>query len=82
MPLSENDKSIMEEIISVEGKCMSATRCAKCPFRAMCLPEFIYPNPPSPTQRKRMAVDILTHHELIDDQLTVEELKEEYRWDR
>lgn len=82
MPLSDSDKNIMQEIVLVQGKCMSATRCTKCPFRAMCLPEFIYPNPPSQAQRSRMAMDILTHHELIDDQLTVEQLKEEYRWDK
>ena len=82
MALSDSDKKVMQQIVDLEGKCMKAERCNKCPFRAMCLPEFIYPNPPTQSQRMKMAMDILVHHELIDNELTVEELKEEYRWNK
>lgn len=69
MALSDSDKMILEQIVETEGQCLKAERCKKCPFRAMCLPEFLNPIPPSQPQRLQMATDVLTHYYLIDDEV-------------
>ena len=71
MALSNLDKNILEEIITADGQCMDSKRCEKCPFRAICLPEFLNPIPPSQEQRLKMAQDVLAHHYLIDDECDI-----------
>ena len=78
MALTTLDKDILEEIVTVDGHCMNPKRCEKCPFRAICLPEFLNPIPPSQEQRFKMAQDILTHHYLIDDEIDIKE----HVWDK
>ncbi len=68
MALTTLDKNILEEIVVTDGQCMSSKRCEKCPFRVICLPEFLNPIPPSREQRLKMAQDVLAHHFLIDDE--------------
>lgn len=82
MALSQTDKDVLEEIVATDGHCLDSKRCAKCPFRAICLPEFLNPIPPSQPQRLKMAMDVLTHHYLIDDEVEVEEIKKDYKWDK
>lgn len=67
MALTKSDKDVLEEIVTTDGQCMNSKRCEKCPFRAICLPEFLNPIPPSQEQRLKMAQDVLAHHYLIDD---------------
>lgn len=67
MSLSSKDVVILQEIISVDGKCLYSKRCLECPFRAMCLPEFLNPKPLTQPQRLRMALDVLSHHSIMDD---------------
>lgn len=78
MSLTNQDIITLEEIVSTDGKCMDSKRCRKCPFRAMCLPEFLNPIPPTAKERSMMAIDVLSHHAFIDDQLSVEE----YDWNK
>ena len=78
MALTTLDKDILEEIVVTDGQCMSSKRCEKCPFRVICLPEFLNPIPPSQEQRLKMAQDILAHHYLIDDDVDIEE----HKWDK
>lgn len=82
MALSVLDKNILEEIVKTDGKCMDSKRCHKCPFRAICLPEFLNPIPPSQEQRLKMAQDVLAHHYLIDDEVEIEEIQKDYKWDK
>lgn len=82
MPISDHDKQTMQEIVELEGVCLDSKRCQRCPFRATCLPEFLNPTPPSQLQRHKMASDILTHHFLIDDEITIEDVQKEYKWDK
>ncbi len=82
MALSALDKDILEEIVSVDGQCMSSRRCERCPFRVICLPEFLNPIPPSQEQRLRMAQDVLAHHYLIDDDIEVEDINKDFKWDK
>jgi len=82
MALSQTDKDVLEEIVQTDGQCLDSKRCAKCPFRAICLPEFLNPVPPSQPQRLKMAQDVLTHHYLIDDEIEVEDIKKDYKWDK
>lgn len=82
MALSQTDKDTLEEIVQVQGQCLDSKRCQKCPFRAICLPEFLNPTPPSTPQRLKMAQDILTHHYLIDDQVEVADITKDHKWDK
>lgn len=82
MALSQSDKDVLEEIVKTDGNCLNSTRCSRCPFRAQCLAEFLNPAPPSQPQRLKMAIDVLTHHYLIDDEIEVEEIKKDYQWDK
>ena len=82
MALSLQDKNVLEEIVTTEGKCMDSKRCQKCPFRAICLPEFLNPIPPSQPQRLKMAQDVLAHYYLIDDEIEIEEIQKEHKWDK
>ena len=80
MALSNNDTRILEEIVSLDGKCMDSQRCKLCPFRVMCLPEFLNPTPPTPEQRQKMALDVMTHHALVDEQSPLD--IQQHRWDK
>lgn len=82
MALTTTDKEVLEEIVDTNGQCLDAKRCYKCPFRVICLPEFLNPIPPSEPQRLKMAMDVLTHHYLIDDEVEVEEIKKDFKWDK
>lgn len=80
MALSNNDTRILEQIVNLDGKCMDSQRCKLCPFRVMCLPEFLNPAPPTPEQRAKMALDVMTHHALVDEQEPLD--IEQHRWDK
>lgn len=80
MALSNNDTQILEQIVNLDGKCMDSQRCKICPFRVMCLPEFLNPLPPSPEQRAKMALDVMTHHALVDEPGPLD--IEQHRWDK
>ncbi len=80
MALSNNDTRILEQIVNLDGKCMDSQRCKICPFRVMCLPEFLYPNPPTPEKRAKMALDVMTHHALVDETEPLD--TEQHRWDK
>ena len=82
MALSTTDKDVLEEIVATDGQCLLSRRCAKCPFRAICLPEFLNPNPPTQPQRLKMAQDVLAHHYLIDSEVELEEIQKDYKWDK
>lgn len=80
MALTSNDARILQEIVDLDGSCMSSQRCKVCPFRVMCLPEFLYPNPPTPEQRAKMALDVMMHHVLADEDQPLD--VEQHRWDK
>ena len=80
MALSNNDTQILEQIVELDGKCMDSQRCKLCPFRVMCLPEFLNPTPPTTEQRRSMALDVMTHHALVDEQAPLD--IEQHRWDK
>ncbi len=48
----------------------------------MCLPEFLNPKPPTQQQRIKMALDVLTHHALVDEEMTLEDVQRDYKWDK
>ena len=72
--LSENDATALQEIVELEGSCLLKDRCLRCPFRAMCLPEFLNPTPPSKNQRFNMALDVLTHNTLVGSPLDMKKI--------
>ncbi len=75
MALHKNDAAILQEIVELEGNCLLKERCMSCPFRSMCLPEFLNPSPPPQSQRFNMALDILTHSALMDPDADFSEVK-------
>lgn len=82
MSLSTKDLNIIQDIIALEGRCMSSNRCVSCPFRSMCLPEFLNSSPPSPSQRENIAISVLTHYTFIDSDMSIDDLKLDYKWDK
>jgi hypothetical protein len=82
MALSQGDKDVLEEIVKLDGQCLESHRCKRCPFRAICLPEFLNPVPPSQPQRLKMAQDVLAHHYLIDEDIEVDEVRQDFKWDK
>lgn len=80
MALTNNDSRILQEIIDLDGKCLDSQRCKLCPFRVMCLPEFLNPTPPTPEQRTKMALDVTMHHVLADEDEVLD--IEQHRWDK
>lgn len=80
MALNNNDAQVLEDIVKLDGKCMESQRCKVCPFRVMCLPEFLNPIPPTQAQRAKMALDVMTHHALVDEQEPLD--IEQHRWDK
>ena len=80
MALTDSDARILQQIVDADGNCMDSKRCQKCPFRAMCLPEFLVFPPPSPEARVKLALDVMTHHALVDE---TEELDvKQHKWDK
>lgn len=79
MALKPTDEQILQEIVDKNGDCLSAPRCHQCPFRSMCLPEFLVPTPPTEQERLSMAKKVLTHAALLDDEETLD-IKKEYKW--
>ena len=75
MSLRKEDASALQKIVELEGKCLRADLCLQCPFRSMCLPEFLNPHPPTRSQRLNMALDILTHHALMDPEVDFSKVK-------
>ena len=71
----ESDAATLQEIVELEGNCLSKDRCMRCPFRAMCLPEFLNPAPPTKNQRFTMALDILTHNALMDHDTDMKKIR-------
>ena len=82
MALTDQDITVLQDIVALEGKCMDSNRCKACPFRSMCLPEFLNSNPPTSSQRSQLAMDVLTHHALVDSELSLDELSNDYRWSK
>lgn len=82
MALTQTDKDVLEEIVALDGQCLESSRCKRCPFRAICLPEFLNPIPPSQPQRLKMAQDVLTHHYLLDEEIELSEVQQDFKWDK
>lgn len=80
MALNKSDANILDEIVTLEGRCLNDERCRKCPFRLLCLPEFLNPIPPTQQQRAKMAMDVLTHHTLLDGDS--EDISQDFLWDQ
>lgn len=82
MALTKHDIDTLEEIVAENGHCLNSKRCGKCPFRAMCLPEFLNVVPPSEPQRLKMAVDVLLHHQLLDPEVEISDMQKDNKWDK
>jgi hypothetical protein len=78
MPLSQIDQDVLQEIVDEAGNCLKSTRCKVCPFRSMCLPEFLFPKPLSREERMTMALDVLVHHSLLDENIEVQDLNKKH----
>jgi len=77
--LNNKDETVLQEIVTLEGNCLKQERCHICPFRSMCLPEFLFPKPPTQEQRKMMALKVLAHDAILNDDVETN-ITEEYEW--
>jgi hypothetical protein len=80
--ISSKDAEILQEIVTLDGKCLSSKRCTECPFRSMCLPEFLAPTPLPQHKRAKMALNILSYNDLLDDDDIIEQVKSAYGYHR
>ena len=80
MALSRKDAATLQEIIDLDGDCLNSNRCNKCPFRKICLPEFLNTISPTTHQRAKMALDVIAHHALVDT--TEAPLQQEFLWEK
>ena len=64
--LSEKDQQALERIVELQGNCLRDDMCQRCPFRSMCLPEFLNVEPPTKKQRMDIAFNVLAHNVLLD----------------
>ena len=78
--LNSNDEKILQEIIDLDGKCLDSKRCQGCPFRAVCLPEFLYPVPPTQQQRLRIALDVLANQSILGDSTESSAVQSSHGW--
>lgn len=69
------DAEILQEIVDLDGACLSSKRCIECPFKSLCLPEFLAPAPLPQYKRAKMALDVLAYNGLLDDQDIIDEVK-------
>lgn len=67
MTLSKEHADTLEEIVGLDGNCLNAKMCSRCPFASVCLPEFLNARP-TKNQRKSMALDVLARHHLIGEE--------------
>ena len=60
----------LQTIVELEGNCLNAKLCMKCPFAKNCLPAFmkLWGARPSREQRLNMALDHIARRSLFDDQ--------------
>lgn len=77
MALSEQDNKVIQEIVDTAGNCLSSKRCEVCPFRGTCLPEFLN-TPLSPEARLALALRVISHQFLVDEEISAEDLKRDY----
>ena len=77
MALTELDNRIIQEIVTAQGQCLSSKRCEMCPFRGICLPEFLN-QPLTPEARLALALRVLSHQFLLGEELTTDEIKRDY----
>ena len=77
MALSDQDNRIIQEIVDAAGQCLSSKRCEGCPFRGICLPEFLN-QPLSPESRLALALRVLSHQFLLGEDISAEDIKRDY----
>jgi hypothetical protein len=59
---------ILEDVIAVNGDCLQATRCSRCPFASECLPKFAEESGPwTKEERRNRAMNALAHQVLMGD---------------
>jgi hypothetical protein len=75
--ISNRDLEILQEIVTLNGKCLNSKRCLECPFRSMCLPEFLAPQPLPQKKRAKMALDVLSYNHILGDD-AIEQVKSSY----
>lgn len=63
--LTEKDIEVLEEVVLLEGNCMSASRCSVCPLRSKCLVQFLWSH--SATSRMQVAMNVLSSYYILGD---------------
>jgi len=64
--------NIIDEIIDLDGDCLSSVRCQSCPFKKNCLLEFLR-DKPHKLKRKRIALNNAFRISVMDE--------DEYIWE-
>jgi hypothetical protein len=78
MALNNTDIETLQQIVNLRGNCLDSKRCSSCPFRGICLPDFIRSGMPSKEKRLRRAEEVLTFHHIFGDALIQKEEEESH----
>lgn len=65
--MNNSDLNILDEIISLDGDCLSPQRCEICPLRKQCLPVFLRKRRPSKKKRAQAALEAAINHCLMEE---------------
>lgn len=76
--ISNRDTEILQEIITLDGACLNSKRCAECPFKNVCLIEFLGTAIIPQSKRAKMALDVLSCNDLLNDEDIIEQVKAAY----
>lgn len=76
--ISNRDAKILQEILTLDGACLNSKRCTECPFKNVCLPEFLGTVILSQSKRAKMALDVLSCNDLLSDEDIIEQVKTAY----
>ena len=76
-PLNEQDNKVIQEIVDAAGQCLNSKRCPSCPFRGICLPEFLNEGL-SPESRLALALKVMANQFLLGEDISAEDIKRDY----
>lgn len=67
--MNDKDLIVLEEIVTLKGKCLLNSRCQQCPLISHCFPKYLQGGTSEHRQKSRLnlALKTLTDHFILTD---------------